>query len=147
MCLIIWESFWPGIIFRHWVHHVWRVMVKVSHDFPVQAQKGGKGMAPTHLQPSTRRWVISTHSGRLTPGKKTATHFYRRLRGRCGWHRKSRPHQNSVPGSSAHSKSLIKLHCLSCHMWRMCLCTCDLTLSYLLHMFTHLLNVTLETWQ
>jgi hypothetical protein len=29
MCLIIWESILPGIIFRHWVGHVWRVMVKV----------------------------------------------------------------------------------------------------------------------
>jgi len=91
MCHIIWESILPGILFRHWVHHVWRVMVKVSHDMPVQAQKGGRGIAPTHLQPSTRRWVDSTHSGHLTPGKKTTTHFYRRLRGQSGWHRKILP--------------------------------------------------------
>jgi len=45
-------------------------MVKVSHDMPVQAQKGGRGIAPTHLQPSTWRWVDSTHSGCLTPGEK-----------------------------------------------------------------------------
>jgi len=91
-------------------------MVKVSHDMPVQAQKGGRGIAPTHLQPSTWRWVDSTHSGRLNPGKKTTTHFYRRLWGQSGGHRKSHPHQNSIPGPSAHSKSLIQWQYLSCHM-------------------------------
>jgi len=45
-------------------------MVKVSHDMPVQAHKAGRGIVPTHLQPITWRWVDSTHSGRLTPGKK-----------------------------------------------------------------------------
>jgi len=39
-------------------------MVKVYHDMPVQAQKEGRGIAPTHLQPSTRRWGDCTHSGR-----------------------------------------------------------------------------------
>lgn len=42
MCLIIWESILPAILFRHWIHHVWSVMVKVSHDMPVQAQKEAK---------------------------------------------------------------------------------------------------------
>ena len=82
MCLIIWESILPGILSRHWVHHVWRVMVKVSHDMPVQAQKGGTGIAPTQLLDV---------GGQHPWDKKTTTHFYRRLWGQSGGHRKSYP--------------------------------------------------------
>jgi hypothetical protein len=42
---------------------------------PMQAQRGGGGIAPTHSQPGTRRsWVISTVPWPLNPQDSPSTH-------------------------------------------------------------------------
>jgi hypothetical protein len=42
---------------------------------PMQAQRGGGDIAPTHLQPGTRRrWVISTVPWPLNPQDSPSTH-------------------------------------------------------------------------
>jgi hypothetical protein len=42
---------------------------------PTQAQREGGGIAPTHLQPGTRRrWVVSTMLRPLYPLERPSTH-------------------------------------------------------------------------
>jgi hypothetical protein len=45
---------------------------------PMQAQRGGGGITPTHSQPGTKRWVVSTTLRLLYPQDKPGTHctFY-----------------------------------------------------------------------
>jgi hypothetical protein len=48
--------------------------VRSSHDMPVQARRGGGGIAPTYSQPSTRkRWVVSTTPRPLYPQERPGT--------------------------------------------------------------------------
>jgi len=48
--------------------------VQVNHDMPVQAQRGGGGIAPTHLQTGDKRWVVSTILRLLYPRQRPDIH-------------------------------------------------------------------------
>ena len=76
------------------------VKVKPLHDLPLQQQRGGGGRRICNLG-FTTEWVVSTMSRPLYPREIPGTHctgnwvgFGAVLDG----HRKTRPHQNSVPG-------------------------------------------------
>jgi len=70
----------------------------------MQVQRGGRSIAPTQLEPRTRRRrVASTMLGCFTLGKSQYP-FYRILggpQGHSGWHVKSLPYQDSIPELSS----------------------------------------------
>ena len=74
------------------------------HDVPGQAQNGGTGISPLHLQPDARRtWVLSTTLWPVLSKGKTRCPLYRTVgepRDRFVRHEISNPHQHSIPGPS-----------------------------------------------
>ena len=70
-----------------------------SHNMPMQAQKGGRGLAPNHLQTSTsRKWVVSTMPWPLYPRERSSTGGWMGLRVWSGWAQKVLP----APGLNPH---------------------------------------------
>jgi len=71
---------------------------------PMQVQRGGRGIAPTHLQTRTRRRRVSSNLlGCFTLGKSQYP-LYRILSGsqdQSGWHVKSFLYQDSIPELSS----------------------------------------------
>jgi hypothetical protein len=103
---------------RDMVHFFWRVWPATSqslcclitaleipkrkrspHHMTGQAQRRGRGIAPTHSQPSTSRWVVSTMLWPLYTQERPSTHCtggWVGLGGQSRWHRKSRLHRYSA---------------------------------------------------
>ena len=51
------------------------IRLRSPHIMPMQAQRGGGDMAPTHSQPGiVRRWVMSTVPWLLNPQDSPSTH-------------------------------------------------------------------------
>ena len=66
-----------------------------SHDIPLQAQREGRVIAPTHSQASTsKKWVVSTMPSPLYLPERSGTHCtggWVGLWGRSGWGQKVLP--------------------------------------------------------
>ena len=85
--------------FKDQVSHPYHTYISIrlrSHrDMPMQAQRGGGDMAPTHSQLSTRRrWVVSTTLRKLYPRKRLVTDCRGGLGGSSG---RFESHGNSHP--------------------------------------------------
>lgn len=50
------------------------IRLRSRHIMPKQARRGGGGIAPTHSQSGTRRWVISTVPHPLNTQERPSTH-------------------------------------------------------------------------
>ena len=94
------------------MHVLIHVSIKVNapHEMPMQAQRGGGGIAPTHSQP----WSMGGqhHTPVALPLGNTRCPLYRSLaapRGRSGRHGKSRPTGIRPPDRPARGELLYRL--------------------------------------
>jgi len=86
------------------------------NDMPVQAERGGGGIAPNHSQPGTRTWVISTTFWPLYLQERPSTHCTRGWLGfGAGLNNTVNLDRGSIPRLSSPSGSLSRLRCARRH--------------------------------
>jgi hypothetical protein len=90
-----------------------KVKVKLSRYRPKVALRVRRGIALLFLNLGARReWVVSTTPRSLYPRERLGTHCtggWVGLRASLDLCEKSRPHRDSIPGSSSRSQSLYRL--------------------------------------
>ena len=96
------------------------------HDIPMQAQKGGGSIAPTHSQSWRWKGVVSSMFRPLYSRENPCTlciEVWVIHEDRLGDHGKSRSHSDSIPGSSSPWRTAIKTAARTAYMVKILPCT------------------------